>query len=149
MSLIDILQIAGAFLGGIAVNVLFRMFVAGPLSYINESVPICRNRSSPHLCRVAWNRLPKAERPTIDVLVKALKVWNRCAEWKKDGNAYVPGLDKFITQRRWMDLPEVEQAGSRYRNNPKPLPQHDPSEEVTDPAEIAKLLGIKPLRMNS
>lgn len=113
------------------------------------ALPICRNRSSQHLCRVAWNRIPKAERPTIDVLVKALKVWNRCAEWKKDGNAYVPGLDKFITQRRWMDLPEVEQAGSRYRNNPKPLPQHDPSEEVTDPAEIAKLLGIKPLRMNS
>lgn len=116
------------------------------------ALPICRNRSSQHLCRVAWNRIPKAERPTMDVLVNALKVWNRCTEWKKDGNAYVPGLDKWITQRRWQDLPEVEAAPSRYRNNPKPVRQADPAEAVTDPAMIASLLSLKlpqPPRMPS
>jgi hypothetical protein len=124
-----------------------------PISGLDElwkiALPIARTRSSKHLCRKAWNMLPKGERPTIATMISALKIWNRCREWKKDGNQFVPALDRWIRERRWEDLPEVEQASSRYRTAPKPIPQADPTEAVTDKAEIAALLRIKPLRMNS
>lgn len=113
------------------------------------ALPIARTRSSKHLCRKAWNMIPKGERPEIDVMIQALKIWNRCLEWKKDGNQFVPALDRWIKERRWEDLPEVPQASARYQTIAKPVVKHDPSEEITDPAEIAKLLGIKPPRMNS
>jgi hypothetical protein len=113
------------------------------------ALPISRNRSSKHSCRQAWNMIPKGERPTIETMIAALKIWNRCQEWKKDGNQFVPALDRWIKERRWEDLPEVPQASARYQTISKPIPQHDPSEEITDPAEIAKFLSLRPPRMNS
>jgi hypothetical protein len=108
------------------------------------ALPIARNRSSKHACRKAWALIPRGERPTIDTMVSALKVWNRCAEWKQDGNQFVPALDRWIRERRWEALPEVAQAGSRYRNAPTATKPHDPTETITDPAEVARLLGRKP-----
>ena len=113
------------------------------------ALPIARNRSSKHLCRKAWNLIPKGERPTIEVMIHALKTWNRCIEWKKDGNQFVPALDRWIRERRWEDLPEVPQASARYQNFPKPLPQTTP-EESASAQDIAEILGaLKPKRMNS
>ncbi len=123
--------------------------VSGLDSLWKIALPIARNRSSKHLCRKAWNTIPKGERPTIQVMLNALKIWNRCMEWKKDGNQYVPALDRWIKERRWEDLPEVPQPSARYQNITKPIAPQDPSEAVTDAAEIAALLSIKPLRMNS
>jgi hypothetical protein len=113
------------------------------------ALPIARNRSSKHLCRKAMNLIPKGERPAIEEMISALKIWNRCQEWKKDGNQFVPALDRWIRERRWEDLPEVAEAGSRYRNVPVYLPKSDPADAVNDPAEVAKLLSLKPARMNS
>lgn len=113
------------------------------------ALPIARNRSSKHLCRKAWNMIPKGERPTIETMIAALKIWNRCLEWKKDGNQFVPALDRWIRERRWEDPPEVPAPSARYQTILKPAAPHNPADEVTDPAEIAKLLGIKPPRMNS
>jgi hypothetical protein len=113
------------------------------------ALPIARTRSSQQQCRVEWNKIPKADRPTITELINALKVWNRCSEWKKDGHAFVPGLHKFIARRCWQDLPEVEAAPSRYRSIAKPLPTSTPEESATaeDIAEIFE--ALKPKRMNS
>jgi hypothetical protein len=116
------------------------------------ALPIARTRSSKQQCRVEWNRIPKHERPAVQVAADALRIWNRCEEWRKDGNAYVPGLHRWIKARQWENLPEVSGRDplSRYRTTPKPLPAPvDPSDQVTDSAQIAELLGIKPKRMNS
>lgn len=114
------------------------------------ALPKSRERSSKHRCRTAWNRIPQAERPRVETMIAALKAWNRCDGWKKDGNLYAPGLHRFIAERMWEDLPEEEKARSRYRSAPTPAPApRDPSEEITDPAEIAKLLSVRPLRVNS
>lgn len=113
------------------------------------ALPIARNRSSKHLCRKAWNMIPKGERPTIETMINALKIWNRCIEWKKDGNQFVPALDRWIKERRWEDLPEVPTPSARYQTIQKALPQIAPGEAVTDRAEIAALLSLKPKRMNS
>lgn len=123
--------------------------VAGLDVLWKTALPIARNRSSKHLCRKAWNMIPKGERPTIETMVAALKVWNRCLEWKKDGNQFVPALDRWIKERRWEDLPEVPQASARYQTIPKALPKTTPEESAT-PDEIREILGaLKPPRMNS
>jgi hypothetical protein len=109
------------------------------------ALPNSRNRSSKHQCRVEWAKIPKAERPLIETLVSALKTWNRSAAWRQDSNAYVPGLHRFIQRRLWEDLPEVMEAGSRYRHAPIIQPARDGSGEVTDAAEIASLLSLKPV----
>ncbi len=117
-----------------------------------EAFPIAKTRSSKFACRTEWNRIPLSERPTIAEALSALKIWKRCDEWKADGNTFVPGLHKWIKNRQWENLPEVTvvDPSARYRSAPKkPEPPSDPSEEVTDPAEIAKILGIKPISKSS
>jgi hypothetical protein len=113
------------------------------------ALPIARNRSSKHLCRKAWNLIPKGERPEVETMISALKVWNRSLEWKKDGNQFVPALDRWIKERRWEDLPEVPTPSARYVTIPKPTQKADPDQEITDPAEIAKFLSIQPDRVRS
>ncbi len=113
------------------------------------ALPISKTRSSKLLCRKAWNLIPKDERPTIDVMVNALKIWNRCTEWKKDGNQYALALDRWIKEQRWEDLPEVEQAGSRYPRTPAPVRQSAPG-EAASAEDIAEILSVlKPKRMSS
>lgn len=113
------------------------------------ALPISRNRSSKHKCRIEFNRIPKSERPTIDTMTHALKSWNRCLEWKKDGNQFVPALDRWIKERRWEDLPEVPTPSARYQTIPRPAAPADPTDAVTDAAEVAKLLSMKPERVRS
>lgn len=115
------------------------------------ALPMARNRSSKIKCRQAWNRIPKEERPTVQQAIDALKIWNKSEEWKKDGNQFVPALDRWIKNRKFEELPEgsTRDVAARYRTTPKPLPLSVPGEDVTDPAEIAKLLCIRAPRMNS
>lgn len=111
------------------------------------ALPMSRQRSSKHRCRVAWNRIPPSERPRVQELISALKTWNRCDEWKKDGNQFAPGLHRFITERMWEDLPEVSGDGmARYRHTAKPVPKTAPEDAAT-PEEIQEMLaGIKRMR---
>ena len=126
-----------------------------PLSGLDQlwktALPMARLRSSKFQCRSQWNRIPPAERPPLEVAISALKAWNRSSEWKKDGNLFVPGLHRFIQNRMWEDLPEgsTRDGLARYRTTPKPIPQHLPEDEITDPAEIARFLSLRPLRVNS
>lgn len=113
------------------------------------ALPIARNRSSKHLCRKAFNLIPKGERPDIETMISALKVWNRSLEWKKDSNQFVPALDRWIKERRWEDLPEVPTPSARYVTILTPKPKPNPADEITDPAEIAKFLSLKPERVRS
>lgn len=108
------------------------------------ALPTARTRSSKHQCRTEFHRIPKHERPTVQVMLDALRIWNRSEEWRKDGNAFVPGLHRWIKNRQWENLPEVSRPdpGARYRvSTPKPAPTDD---AVVDPAEIARLLSLKP-----
>jgi len=109
------------------------------------ALPMSRKRSSKHLCRVAWNRLPQAERPPVAVAVAALKAWNRDDEWRKNDGMFAPGLHRFISERKWEDLPEGSRSDplARYRCTVKPIPTRDPGESITDRAEIASLLSLK------
>ena len=115
------------------------------------ALPIARTRSSKQQCRVEWNRIPKHERPTVQIALDALRIWNRCEEYKKDGNAYVPGLHRWIKARQWENLPEVSDrdVSARYRVTPKPVPVTAPEDAAT-PEEIAEILSVlKPKRMPS
>lgn len=114
------------------------------------ALPKSRERSSKHRCRTAWNRIPVAERPRIETLLAALKAWCRCEAWKADGGLYAPGLHRFISERMWEDLPEVEKARRRtpgVAERKAVLPQSE--EGITDPTEIAQWLCLAPRRVNS
>jgi len=110
------------------------------------ALPKSRERSSKHRCRTAWNRLPQSERPRVEILLAALKAWNRCEEWKKDGNQFAPGLHRFIAERMWESLPEGDTRDglARYRCTPKPIPHTAPEDAISDPAEIAAFLSLRP-----
>lgn len=115
------------------------------------AVPMARTRSSKLQCRQEWNRIPHADRPPVAQVIEALKAWNRCEEWKKDGNAYVPGLHRWIKNRQWEDLPETSARDvvGRYRNIPKPIPKTSPEDAAT-PEDIAAMLDVlRPKRMPS
>lgn len=114
------------------------------------ALPMARQRSSKHRCRVAWARLPKHERPLLSVALSALSAWNRCDQWRSNDNLYVPGLHRFISERMWESLPENSKADplARYRSTQKPVPIQDPADTVTDPAEIARLLKMPSVMMS-
>lgn len=110
------------------------------------ALPISRTRSSQLLCRKAWLAIPASQRPTVSAAVSALKAWNQCDEWRKDGNQFAIALDRWIRERRWENVPESRterDSLARYRTVPKPPPQTSPDEEVTDPIEIARLLSLR------
>lgn len=115
------------------------------------ALPMARTRSSKQQCRIEWNRIPKHERPSVQIALDALRIWNRCEEWKKDGNAFVPGLHRWIKARQWENLPEVSDrdVSARYRVTPKPVPQTAP-EDIATAEDVAEILAsIRPRRMNS
>jgi hypothetical protein len=115
----------------------------------HAALPIGRNRSSKQQCRIEWNKIPKGDRPAIETLVSALKVWNRSDEWRKDGHSFVPGLHRWIARRCWEDLPEVEAARSRTPSA-RTLDIAGPSPDAATPEEIAAMFqSLKPRRMNS
>lgn len=88
--------------------------------------PMARTRSSKQACRKQWNRIPESERPRIAEILTAMRAWSRCWDWKKDGGMYVPGLDKWIRDRRWENLPE-DTAGSGQRG-------FEPARKIQQPA---------------
>lgn len=106
------------------------------------ALPKSRERSSRQQCRVAWNSLPKAERPDLETAVAALRSWNKCEEWSKDGGKFAPGLHLFIARRRWEDVPEVRDPIAKYRA-PKPAAPAPAAkeEDFASEAEIAAILG--------
>lgn len=107
-----------------------------------EALPMARQRSSKHQCRIAWAKIPPAERPVIAAMVAALRAWNRCDQWRKDGCAYAPGLHRWIANRMWECPPEAEKPVHRGMSRAKPLPVVDP-EEIADRSDIEKILNLK------
>jgi hypothetical protein len=103
--------------------------------------PMARTRSSKFKCRQKWNRIPESERPRISEVINAMRAWSRCWDWKKDGGMFVPGLDKWIQERRWENLPE-DTAGSSARSFEAPKkPDPAPAEEPATAEEIAAALA--------
>ncbi len=114
------------------------------------ALPMARTRSSKQQCRAEWFRIPIQDRPPVKEVVDALYKWRSCPEWKKDGNAFVPGLHLWIKRRQWENVPESNQlAPSRYRSAPKAVAETAPEESAL-PSEIAAIFAsINPKRMNS
>lgn len=106
------------------------------------ALPKSRERSSRYQCRVAWNSIPKADRPDLEVAVAALRAWNKSEEWSKDGGKFAPGLHLFISRRRWEDVPEVRDPIAKYRPAKPAAPAPvSKAEDFASEAEIAAILG--------
>lgn len=115
----------------------------------NAALPISRQRSSKQKCRVAWARLPAAARPTIAAAVTALKAWNRCKQWYLDDHLYAKGLDKWIKDRMWEDLPAESKTAAPIHRNMSPAPKplavqaDDENAVVLSDEEMRRRLGLR------
>jgi len=99
----------------------------------DAALPTARTRSSKIQCRTEWLRIPVSARPPVKEAIAALKVWNRCQEWKKDGNSFVPGLHRWIKNRQWENLPEGSRNDplARYRHPAPPkIAEVSPEDEA-------------------
>jgi hypothetical protein len=106
------------------------------------ALPKSRERSSRQQCRVEWHRLAKEDRPRIEVAVAALRAWNRCEQWTKDGTAYAPGLHQFIKRRLWEDVPQVRDPLSKYKAAKPAAPVAPPAaHELADADDVADIIG--------
>ena len=111
----------------------------------NIAPAMARKRSSKFDCRKAWNKIPVGERPTIAEVISAMELWCKDKEWRREDDTYVYGLDKWITKRQWENLPEITVVNPSARYSTpvrKPQQPADPSDEVTDPEEMRRLLGM-------
>jgi transposase len=50
-----------------------------------------------------WNALE--DKPEVDVVIKAIEAFRRCANWQKDDGQYIPQLANFITNETWQSPP--------------------------------------------
>lgn len=99
-----------------------------------------RERSSKFLCRKAWARIPKAERPPLKEAIAALKAWGQCDEWLKERGEFVPALDRWIGERRWECVPKTRNPLARYETPKTPRPAA-PEGESLDPKAAAEFLA--------
>jgi hypothetical protein len=110
------------------------------------ALPTAKLRSSKLQCRQEWNRIPASERPQVQTAIDALLLWNRCYEWKKDGNQFVPGLHRWIKLRQWENIPDDVRPDpcARYRIPQKP--QEPQQRTAEDEAALAEFLKFRPGR---
>jgi hypothetical protein len=107
--------------------------------------PTSRERSTKQKCRVAFNKIPKDQRPKIEIMISAIKLWSRCDQWKKEGGKFVPGLHRSIEARFWECPPEDKAYDSRARQlAPKPIAPVAADEVITDRSTIREMLGLRP-----
>ena len=102
------------------------------------ALPNARIRSSKRQCRTEWMRIPIAERPPVREVVAALRAWNRCDEWRKDSNAFVPGLHRWIKNRQWENLPQNARPST---SKPKPRPAPKPPQDPATLEDLNRILG--------
>ena len=104
-----------------------------------------QERSSPFKCRAEFNKIPLAERPKLEVMIAALKLWARCNEWRNENGKFIPALDRWIKERRWEAPPADTAAPSRARQPaPKPITPVAADEAITDRDEVRRMLGLRP-----
>lgn len=116
----------------------------------NAAPEKARQRSSKEACRIAFKLIPAADRPKLEEMLSAMKLWTRCDEWKKDGGQYVPKLDRWIKERRWECAPADKEAPSRARQAPlKPAAPVAADEVITDRSTIRQMLGLRPTAPNA
>jgi hypothetical protein len=86
---------------------------------------MARERSSKAKVGKAWTRIPSPQRPHPDTAVAALESWKRSDSWTKDAGQFIPGLHRWIEERKWDDLP-----ASLERPRPKAPPPDIPPEFI-------------------
>jgi hypothetical protein len=63
-----------------------------------------RERSSKKQLSDALRRLPKGIED--ETIIAALEAWNRSEAWAKDSGRFVPGIHRWVNDRKWETAPE-------------------------------------------
>lgn len=64
--------------------------------------PFGRSRSSRDKACKVWSKMTI---PQKEAAFAGLETWKACWEWTKDGGQFVPGIHRWLTDRKWNDEP--------------------------------------------
>ena len=68
--------------------------------------PKGRERSSKKLLHDALKKIPKPLMPSQEEILIALDAWGKSDSWTKSNGEYVPGIHRWINDRKWELIPE-------------------------------------------
>jgi hypothetical protein len=84
----------------------------------NQTPPMGRQRSSQEKLKSSWLKIPAANRPTKEVITRAMSAWCTSAAWQKDGGQFVPGIHRWIENRQWENIPTNQTASTKRKKLP-------------------------------
>lgn len=90
------------------------------------------------LALLAWIGLAMEPGTLPDVLA-GLRRWKASAEWQRDQGRWVPRLDKWLVNRRWLDAPGVGPASPAVLPLPPALPELTPEQRAANKARAQQL----------
>lgn len=67
---------------------------------------MARERSSKIKLESAWRDIPALQRPRLDLIENALAAWKQSKSWTDRDGQFVPGIHRWIKERRWESLPD-------------------------------------------
>jgi len=66
-----------------------------------------RERSSKKQIFTALKAIPPRDLPLLETLVASLACWNRSEDWSKEAGRFIPGLHRWISNRKWEVEPSI------------------------------------------
>lgn len=85
--------------------------MAEELEFLWENCPaISRTRSGKRKLQAAWNKILKAQRPSLELLETALTAWKATAKWSE---GYAEGIHIWVNNRQWENIPDAAPDNSK------------------------------------
>jgi len=84
----------------------------------NQTPPMGRQRSGKKQLEDEWMKIPAANRPTKEVITRAMSAWCTSAAWQKDGGQFVPGIHRWIENRQWENIPTNQTTSTSLKKLP-------------------------------
>jgi hypothetical protein len=80
-----------------------------------ESYPSTRRKADKKRCETAFRLLTDEEKERA---IKALELWKKTDDWKKNNGQYIPAPLVYLHQKRWDGiLKETEQRQEKFESN--------------------------------
>lgn len=72
-----------------------------------------KSRSSQYRVEQEWSKIPQKERPDEETILSALKAWISSDDWTRENGQFVPGIHRWVKDRKWECPPPPSQIAIR------------------------------------
>ena len=124
-----------------------------------------------HSARRCWDKYPSARRPVriansyfsafnkycqndntkADSIEHGIDLWLKSKEWAKNEGEYIPNIDKFVEEKRFLDMPTPLRAEPKEGLSPEEQKEilmkqngYTPAPERTGKEQVIELLKVSP-----